>query len=551
MSIRLLAAAALLLSWTVSAQAAGGMVVSAHSLATQSGIAMLEHGGNAFDAAAAVALDVGVVEPAGSGIGGGGFFLLYIAREDRYVMLDARETSPQLAGHGEVYETQSSIDGPQSAGVPGLIAGVDHLIHEYGRLSRTKIAAPAIRHARDGFAVSTRYRSVAKWRQKVLAISQAGDIYLDRGNVPDEGYLIRQAALAETLERFSRLGADDFYRGQTAGRLVADMRRDGGLIRESDLAAYRVIERNPVEFDYRGCRVVSAALPSSGGLVLAEVFGMLSRDDLAAMSESDRAHLLVEVMRRAYRDRAAYMGDADFVRPPDDLLSPVRLKRLREGIDMSRATPSSSLPPALALSGSGANTTHFSVIDAEGNMVAATLSINYGFGSGYVSPSTGILLNDEMDDFVTRPGQPNVYGLVGSRANHVAPGKRMLSSMSPSFVIGPERTLLTGTPGGSRIISMVMQSILAFVENRKPPEDWLQKPRFHHQYLPDEIQHESGAFTADVIEQLRNRGHKLRQIRPYGNMQAIVWNREKGTYIGLVDPRGEGVAVTFPAGSKH
>jgi len=527
------------------------MVVSAQALATESGIAMLKQGGNAFDAAAAVALDIGVVEPAGSGIGGGGFFLLYIARENRYVMLDARETSPRQAGHGEVYETQSSIDGPQSAGVPGLVAGVAHLIKQYGKLSRAKVTAPAIRHARNGFAVSPRYRAVAKWRQKVLAASQAGDIYLDRGSVPDEGYLIRQAALAETLEQFSQHGADDFYRGQTAGRLVADMKRDGGLIRAFDLAAYRVIEREPVVFDYRGHRVVSAALPSSGGLVLAEIFGMLSNDDLAAMSATDQVHLLTEAMRRAYRDRAAYMGDADFVSTPDDLLSPDRLRRLREGIDMRRATPSTSLPPALISSGDGANTTHFSVIDAEGNMVAATLSINYGFGSGYVSPSTGILLNDEMDDFVTRPGEANAYGLVGSTANHVAPGKRMLSSMSPTFVIGPKRTLITGTPGGSRIISMVMHGLLAFIENMQPPESWLKMPRFHHQYLPDEIQHEPGAFSIGVTEQLRSRGHKVRQIRSYGNMQAIVWKGEKGTYIGLVDPRGEGAAVAFPASAGH
>ena len=551
MTTRFLSVLGLLICWTVSAQAAGGMVVSAQALATQSGVAMLAQGGNAFDAAAAVALDIGVVEPAGSGIGGGGFFLLYIAKENRYVMLDARETSPRLAGHGGVYKAQSSIDGAQSAGVPGLIAGVDYLIKRYGRLARTKIAAPAIRHARDGFQVSARYRNVAKWRQKVLATSQAGDIYLNRGNVPDEGYLIRQTALAETLERFSRYGADDFYLGQTAGRLVADMKRDGGLIRESDLAAYRVIERQPVTFSYKGHRVVSAALPSSGGLVLAEIFGMLGRDDLAAVGESDRVHLLTEVMRRAYRDRAAYLGDVDFVSPPDDLLKPARLRLLREGIDIGRATPSTSLPPALASSGDGANTTHFSVIDAEGNMVAATLSINYGFGSGYVSPSTGILLNDEMDDFVTRPGEANAYGLVGSTANHVAPGKRMLSSMSPTFVIGPERTLITGTPGGSRIISMVLHGILAFVEDSQPPEAWLKTPRFHHQYLPDEIQHEPGAFSVEVAESLQNKGHKVRQIRSYGNMQAIVWNREKGTYAGLVDPRGEGAAAAFPASAGH
>jgi gamma-glutamyltranspeptidase/glutathione hydrolase len=518
-----------------------GMVVAAEPQAADAGKAVLDAGGNAFDAAAATALALGVVEPESSGIGGGGFFLLYIAKQHRYVMIDARETSPRLAGHGELYRTQSSIDGPQAAGVPGLIAGVDRLITRYGHLGRQQDTAAAIHLARDGFAATTRYRRLATWRRDVLRRSAAARIYLDHGEVPAAGRLIRQPALAETLARFARLGAGDFYRGQTAGRLVADMKRDGGLIRLGDLAAYRAVERRPMQFDWRGYRFVAASLPSSGGQVLAEIFGMLKHDDLKTMTTVDRDHLLIEAMKRAYRDRNADLGDPAFVHIPD-LLNPSRLARMRASIRMDRATPISELGPAPAYL-DGNNTTHFSIIDRDGNMVSATLSVNYGFGSGYVSPATGILLNDEMDDFATRPGEPNVYGLVQGKANAVAPGKRMLSSMTPSIVVGPKRTFIVGTPGGSRIISMVMLASLGFMLDTAPPAAWIAAPRFHDQFLPDEVQYEKGAFSPAVAAELERRGHHLKQVRQYGNMQAILWNRATGALTGLPDPRGEGQAA--------
>ena len=517
-----------------------GMVVAAEPTAAQAGVQMLRQGGNAFDAAAATALALGVVEPGSSGIGGGGFFLLYIAKEHRYVMLDARETAPKLAGHGEIYRTKSSIDGPQSAGVPGLLAGVDRLVSRYGKLKRAAVTAPAIRLARHGFTVSPRLARMIGWRGKVFN-DAARRIFLKK-----EGERIRQPALAETLARFASRGAADFYRGETAGRLTADMKRSGGLIRTGDLARYRAIERKPVQFDYRGFHVVSAALPSSGGMTLAHIFGQLKNDDLKSLAPANRDHLLIETMKRAYRDRNQYLGDADFVQIPKDYVAPERLKKLRDSIRMNRATPSSALKGVAEPSGAAANTTHFSIIDKDGNMVAATLSINYGFGSGYVSPSTGILLNDEMDDFATRPGKPNAYGLVQGKANAVAPGKRMLSSMTPTFVIGPKRIFIVGTPGGSRIISMVLLASIRFMLNETPPTDWVNAPRFHHQFLPDVVQYEQGAFTPEVADDLTRRGHHLKQIRNYGNMQAILWNRRTGTLSGITDQRGEGVA--FPTG---
>jgi len=522
-----------------------GMVVAAHPLAAEAGIRMLRAGGNAFDAAAATALALGIVEPGSSGIGGGGFFLLYIAREARYVMIDARETAPELAGHGEVYETKSSIDGPWSAGVPGLAAGVARLVGRYGRLGLKEVSAPAIRLAKEGFTVTPRLAGMIRWRRK--AFNDTARHIFDRA----EGKRIRQPVMADILTRFAEHGEEDFYHGETAGRLVADMQRDGGLIRLDDLAGYKAIEREPVVFDYQGFRFISASLPSSGGMTLAHIFGQLRHDRLRQLGPASRAHLLIEAMKRAYRDRNAYLGDVDFIAIPADYLDPGRLQRLRASIRMDRATPSSTLPGVVPANGDGANTTHFSIIDAEGNMAAATLSINYGFGSGYVSPSTGILLNDEMDDFATRPGRPNAYGLVQGEANAVAPGKRMLSSMTPTFVIGPKRTFIAGTPGGSRIISILLLTSERFMRNETIPADWVGTPRFHHQYLPDEVQYEPGAFTAGTVKYLQGRGHTLRRVRSYGNMQAIVWDREKGTYTGLTDPRGEGSVMAFPAISGH
>jgi len=310
-----------------------------------------------------------------------------------------------------------------------------------------------------------------------------------------------------------------------------------------DLDRYRAVERDPVAFDWRGYHIVSAALPSSGGLVLKEIFGMLADDNLARMAPAARIHLLVEVMKRAYRDRNRTMGDADFVTVPD-LTQRARLKAMRAAIKMGRATPAADLAAQRDPSGGGRDTTHFSVIDREGNMVSATLSINYGFGSGYLSPSTGVLLNDEMDDFATRPGTPNAYGLVQGAANGVAPGKRMLSSMTPTIIIGPARTMILGTPGGSRIITMVELAALGMMLDEGEAQQWIDRPRFHHQLWPDEIQYEQGAFSAEAMAALRRRGHHLRQVADYGNMEAIVWNREKQLLLLLSDRRGEGAGIS-------
>jgi len=320
------------------------------------------------------------------------------------------------------------------------------------------------------------------------------------------------------------------------------MKKDGGLIRLDDLKAYQVIERQPASFNYQNYQWVSATLPSSGGIVLAETLGILKDDDLSNLSEAERTHLLIEAMKRAYKDRNESLGDSDFVTIPD-LLNAKRLAKLRKSIG-NKATPATAF--VADPSGNGVDTTHFSIIDKQGNMVAATLSINYGFGSGYVSPSTGILMNDEMDDFATQVGKPNAYGLVQGKANAVAPHKRMLSSMSPTFILGKDRTLIVGTPGGSRIISMVLLAGLEFMQGGNDVAAWINKPRFHHQYLPDVVQYEQGAFTPEMVKQLQAKGHKLKPMRYYGNMHAILWNKKTGKVFGASDKRGEGITAATP-----
>ncbi|MDX8380584.1 MAG: gamma-glutamyltransferase [Ghiorsea sp.] len=544
-AILLTALSCLLFSYTAFADKLPqkNVVASAHPLASQAAIDVFKQGGNAFDAAAALALTIGVAEPTGSGIGGGGFFLLYIAKQDKYIMLDSREMSPTLAGKGDIYKVKSSINGAQSAGVPGLIAGIDALISDYGKLSRAQDAKAAINIAEHGFEVSPHYQRMAKWRKNVLANNASKNIFLHQGKLPEIGSLIQQKELSNTLKRFAKYGADDFYNGETAKRLVADMKRDGGLIRAADLKSYQVFKREPMKFEHQGFKWVSAALPSSGGYVLGETLGILKQDKLNALSEVDRTHLVIEAMKLAYKDRNEHLGDADFVTIPD-LLNTKRLEKLRASIQMDKTTPSASF--SADPSGNGVDTTHFSVIDKEGNMVAATLSINYGFGSGYVSPSTGILMNDEMDDFATQVGKPNAYGLVQGKANAVAPHKRMLSSMSPTFILGKDKTFIVGTPGGSRIISMVLLAGLDFESGQGNAADWINKPRFHHQYLPDVVQHEAGAFSPELLKQLQAKGHKFKPMRNYGNMHTIVWDKTTGQVSGASDKRGEGITLSMP-----
>jgi len=335
-----------------------------------------------------------------------------------------------------------------------------------------------------------------------------------------------------------------------AARLVEGVRAAGGIWTAADLADYRVVEREPLAFDYRGLHIVSASPPSSGGVALATMLHLLAGYQLDELDEATRVHLITEAMRRAYRDRAQYLGDPDYVDIPVPLLiDPDYAAGLRASVRLDRATQSAMLPGSAAQSG-GTHTTHFSILDREGNRVAATLSINYPFGSGFVVPGTGVLLNDEMDDFSAKPGVPNAYGLVGAEANAIAPGKRPLSSMSPTFVESERGVAILGTPGGSRIITMVLLGILD-LEQGHGPASWVSQPRFHHQYLPDAIQYEPQAFSATVLAALRERGHSLQALtRDYGNMQAVFWDYTGDRVEAASDPRGIGRASVMEVGDR-
>jgi gamma-glutamyltranspeptidase/glutathione hydrolase len=524
-------------------------IATAHPLATEAGMTILEAGGNAFDAAVAVSATLAVVEPYSSGIGGGGFWLLHRAEDGFETMIDGREKAPLAARRNMYLDEQGkvieglSMDGPLAAGIPGEPAALAHISEHYGRLPLSAALAPAIRHAREGFAVTAHYRRMAGFRLEVLRrYPLAAATFLKDGEVPPAGHLIRQPALARTLEAMARDGAAGFYAGEIGRELWTAVQQAGGVWQHKDLQQYRIVEREPIRIRYRGLNVTSAAPPSSGGVALATMLNILEQFPLQQLNRVERSHLIVEAMRRAYRDRAEYLGDTDFVEVPlARLTSPDYAAGLAASIRLDRATASSELPAATSDLG-GNHTTHFSILDREGNYVSATLSINYPFGSGFVAGNTGVLLNDEMDDFSAKPGVPNAYGLVGAEANAIAPGKRMLSSMSPTFVSGPQGVAILGSPGGSRIITMVLLGILEYADGRQP-EAWVSRPRFHHQYLPDTLYYEAAAFSDEEAFALEALGHRLERAEgTWGNMQAVLWQKKENRVGAASDPRVEGLA---------
>ena len=531
----------------------GVAIASAHELATQAGLEVLAAGGNAFDAAVATSAVLSVVAPISSGLGGGGFFLLHDARSGRDVFVDARETAPAAATAQAFLKPDGTLDrdrainGPWAAGIPGLPAGLVYVSAKYGRLPLRRALAPAIRIARDGFVV---YERLAKGYESRRAVMEryAGTraVFLADGDAPEVGEVLRQPDLARTLELIAERGHAGFYAGETARELLASVEAEGGRWTAAELAGYRVRERAPIRFDYEGMQVVTAPPPSSGGIALAQMLQILAPYDLARLPPATRTHLVVESMRRAYRDRTFYLGDPDFVDVPVATLAhPMYAAGLRAGIHPEKATPSAML------SGSQTpledeDTTHFSIIDSQGNRAAVTQTVNLVFGSGLVPPGTGVVLNNEMDDFALRPGTPNAFGVMGFDANAPAPGKRMLSSMTPTFLVGPDRVAVLGTPGGARIITMVLLGILGYADGLDA-QAVAALPRFHHQWIPDAIGIEAGALAPEVIAALRAMGHAvnvpgepgsgLRSSDTWGNLQTVAWNRATNTLEGGSDPR--------------
>ncbi len=522
-------------------------IASAHPMATQAGLEILANGGNAFDAAVAVSATLAVVEPYSSGLGGGGFWLLHDAKANRDVVIDGRETAP-LAATATMYQDKQgnvipklSVDGALAAGIPGEPAALVHIATHYGKLPLSQSLAPAIRAATKGFAVTEQYQRMAGFRLAALQQSAAASkIFLKNNKVPNIGHLIIQRDLATTLSNIARSGFDGFYAGATAKKLVDGSQAANGIWTLKDLTQYKIVERQPLVGDYNGYKITSVPPPSSGGVALLSMFNMLSNYELDKLSGVTQKHLIVEVMRRAYRDRAEFLGDSDQVAVPvTTLISQAHATTLAKNINLSKATLSNELAKNLTLT-EGNDTTHFSIIDQYGNRVSATLSVNYPFGSCFVAPGTGVLLNDEMDDFSAKPGVPNVYGLVGAKANAIAPGKRMLSSMSPSFIENDERLAIIGTPGGSRIITMVFHGMMAFMKGASA-QQIVDTPRYHHQYLPDVVQFESNAWSKKEISELQKMGHKLKKLDSnYGNMNVVIHNKKTNRVSAANDFRGEG-----------
>ena len=546
---------ALLFLWPgapVGAAAPGqGAVASAHPLATEAGMEILAAGGNAFDAAVAVSAVLGVVEPYSSGLGGGGFWLLHFAEDGRQVLVDARETAPGAA-HAEMYLGEDgepiprlSLDGPLAAGIPGAPAALVHMSERYGHLPLAQVLAPAIRLAREGYPLYARMRLGLNIKAEELRRWPGGAVFLPGGEVPELGATVRLPGLAVLMERIGRDGLAGFYAGETAATLVEQVRAHGGIWSLEDLAAYRVIEREPLVAEYAGgLRVVVPPPPSAGGVAMIQALNLLEPLGLPGFDGADRAHLVIEALRRAFRDRG-YLGDPDFVAMPlERLLSPAYADGLRATLRLDRATPSEIFAP-LQGEPDGEHTSHFSVIDAEGNRAAVTQTINGWYGSSFVVTGFDLLLNNEMDDFAVKPGAFNLYQLVGAGANNIAPGKRMLSSMTPTFLESPRGVAVLGTPGGSRIISMVLLASLAWVEGADA-ETMVTLPRYHHQFLPDQVVHEPEAFTPAEAAALEARGHMLQPSRRlYGNMGVVTWDFADDRVEAAPDPRGKVEGWTY------
>ncbi len=534
-------------------------IATAHPLATQAGKKILLQGGNAFDAAVAVTAALAVVEPYSSGLGGGGFWLLHDHKTNKNIMIDGRETAPSQAHRNMYldsdgnYIAKSSVDGALAAAIPGTVAAMVHLSKNYGVLPLENVLQPAIELAEQGFPVTEHYQKMVQFRLSLLqSFAASAEIFLHNNAVPELGYMIVQKDLAQTLKLIAKQGHSAFYSGSIANTMVAGVQAENGIWELKDLQEYQVIEREPIRFQYRDMNVISVPPPSSGGIALATILQILQLYDLKSLDEVTQTHLTIEAMRRAYRDRAEYLGDSDFFQVPvQRLIHPWYAQGLSTGIRLDKATASEDLQEISAKTVSigssqteGQDTTHFSILDTQGNLVSSTMSINYPFGSGYTIPGTGVLLNDEMDDFSAKPGTPNVYGLVGAEANAIEPGKRPLSSMSPTIVETPRGVAILGTPGGSRIITMVLLGILE-LEKGSDPKKWVSRSRFHHQYLPDKVSYEKQALSNKQVKLLTTMGHDLQSMdSTYGNMQAISWDFDKGVFAAS-DPRVEGKAIVF------
>ena len=522
-------------------------IASPHPLATQAGYRILEQGGNAFDAAVAVSAALSVVEPYSSGLGGGAFFLLHREQDKHQTFIDAREKAPNAAT-AEMYQDskgmvipQATLVGPLASGIPGLPAGLVHLSKEYGALALEKSLAPAIELAEKGFPVFERLITALNVaRQSRGSFSQKFiEVFAPKNDLPEVGQLVKQPELANTLRLIASQGHNGFYDSEFTKTMVKEANRDGSIWHFNDFKNYSIVERKPIDLSFMGYKLTLAPPPSSGGTTVATILNIVSNYDYKSMARDTFTHLLIEAMRRAYKDRSEYLGDPDFVDVPVEMLiSKNHAFNHSSTIDLDKASPSmkNSEIQQDSYIAKGMETSHFSILDKEGNRVAATQTINTWFGSGYMLPTAGIILNNEMDDFSAKLFAPNRYGLVHGQANSIAPNKRMLSSMTPTFIESKDQLAILGTPGGARIITMVLLSLISLTEGADANE-MTSNRRFHHQYLPDEVSYEKGVFDSEVLESLKSKGHNLKEISDYGNMQVVTMNNTDGSVMASSDPR--------------
>ena len=527
-------------------RARSGMVASVDAAATNVGVEVLRQGGNAVDAAVAVGYALAVTHPQAGNLGGGGFMLLRL-KDGRTAAIDFREMAPAGASRDMFLDAQGNPDGKKSltshlaSGTPGTVAGFSLALEKYGTMPLNKVIQPAIRLAWDGFIVNDALADDLKTYGSEVIPQHANSkaIFWKDGEPLKKGDRLVQSDLAKSLTLIAEHGPDAFYKGAIADQIADEMKKNGGLITKADLAAYRAVERTPISGDYRGYQVYSMPPPSSGGIHIIEILNILSQFDMHkyGFGSADAMQLMAEAEKRAYADRSEYLGDPDFVKVPwQALTSKAYAKSLAAGIDLNKATPSSDIRPGKLAPYESNQTTHFSVVDKDGNAVAVTYTLNTTFGTGIVAGNTGILMNNEMDDFSAKPGVPNVYGLVGGEANAVGPKKRPLSSMSPTIVVKDGKTwLVTGSPGGSRIITTVLQMVVNTIDFGMNVAEATNAPRFHHQWLPDELRVEKG-FSPDTLKLLAQKGQNVVVKPAMGSTQSIMIGPD-GTLYGASDPR--------------
>ncbi|MGK9231152.1 gamma-glutamyltransferase [Inquilinus limosus] len=514
-------------------EALDGMVVSSQHLASDAGAEILRAGGNAVDAAVAVGYAQAVTNPCCANIGGGGFMVIHLTKEKRDTFLNFRETAPAAATKTMYLDAQgnpikgASLYGYLAVGVPGSVLGLDTALQRYGTLPREQVMAPAIRLAREGFVLTRGDTDILDAGAALLKKDPVASKIFFRpdGSALQPGDRLVQADLADTLEAIAKSGPDAFYKGPVAQKVAAAMQANGGIMTARDFADYTVTETDPVTCSYRGYVFVSSPPPSSGGTTMCEILNILEGYDLNALGWHSAAgvHLMVEAMRHAYMDRNTYLGDPAFVKNPlDRLLSKEYAAQIRSKILPDKATPSKEVQPGVPPH-EKPETTHYSVVDKDGNAVSVTYTINGLFGAGVIAPGTGFLLNDEMDDFTAKPGVPNLFGLVQGEANAIAPGKRPLSSMAPTLVTRDgEVVLVLGSPGGARIITITLQAALNMIDFGMQPQEAVDAPRIHHQWLPDEIFAEPRALSPDTVKLLEQMGHKVTVQSPWGAAELIA-----------------------------